>query len=65
MIRVFVVGSILLIAQAAPAFAEKVTLACGQGPGSIVFYLTIDSDAKTVEASNGYTVMSMAPIRLE
>ena len=42
MIRVLVVGSILLIAQAVPAFAEKVSLKCGDE------YFVFDSDAHSV-----------------
>jgi hypothetical protein len=54
MIRALVIGSMLLFAQAVPAFAETVTLACSAGPDLIIFYLTINSDAKTVEMSNSY-----------
>lgn len=52
MIRVLGIGSILVIAQAIPAFAEKVTLACSLGPGYSVSYLTIDTIAKTVTDSS-------------
>ena len=42
MIRVLLVGSSLLIAQATPAFAENITLKCGSN------FWTFDMDAKTV-----------------
>jgi hypothetical protein len=35
MVRAFFGGSILLIAQAVPAFAEKVTLACSYGGNTV------------------------------
>jgi hypothetical protein len=58
MIRVFVVGSILLVAQAVSAFAEKVTLACSQGTGYMTAYYTFDMEAKTVMMPQGgpYTI---------
>jgi hypothetical protein len=46
MIRVFAVTSILLIAQAVPAFAKKVTLKCQTSISTR--YLTFDLDALTV-----------------
>ena len=48
MTRDFVIGSVLLIAQAAPAFAEKATLACSQGDGYLTIYYTFDMKARTV-----------------
>jgi len=54
MTRVLVIGLMLLIAQAVPAFAKTDTLACGNGPDYVAIYLTIDSDSKTVEMSNSY-----------
>jgi hypothetical protein len=48
-IRVLFVGSILLIAQAVPALAEKVTLVCSLGPGYVTAYFTFDLAAKTVK----------------
>ena len=53
MIRVLGIGSILVIAQAIPAFAEKVTLACSLGAGYHVNYLTIDTIAKTIIDDHG------------
>lgn len=56
MVRGFFGGAMLLIAQAVPAAAEKVTLGCSLGPGYVTFYITIDTVAKTVkENSNAYT----------
>src|ERR1039457_2465148 len=62
MIRVLVVSSILMIAQIAPAFAEKVTLACSQGPDKIVFHLTIDTDTKTMTETGTSTGVYPAKI---
>jgi hypothetical protein len=53
MIRAFCGASILLIAQAVPAFAEKVTLACSLGTGFITTYWTIDTVAKTMKEQSG------------
>lgn len=53
MIRVAGIGAILMIAQAVPAFAEKVTLACSYGAGYHVGYLTIDTNARTVIDDQG------------
>ena len=53
MIRVLGFGSILVIAQAVPAFAERVTLACSLGAGYHVEYFTIDTNARTVKVDNG------------
>jgi len=58
MIRILVTGAILAIAQAVPAFAEKVTLACSLGAGYSVTYLTIDTNAKTVKVNNGASSIS-------
>ena len=52
-LRAFFGGSILLIALAGPAFAEKVTHGCSLGPGYSTFYLTVDTVAKTVNESAG------------
>jgi hypothetical protein len=48
MIRVLVIGSMLLIAQAVPAFAEKITLACSRGEGYITLYYTFDMKSRAV-----------------
>jgi len=54
MIRVLVIGSMLLIAQAAPAFAEKIYLACSYDSSQYVTtYITFDTDAKTVKEPAG------------
>jgi hypothetical protein len=53
MIGTLGLGSILIIAQAVPAFAEKVTLKCGNGAGYAVMYYTIDTIAKTVSVNLG------------
>lgn len=53
LMRAFFGGSILLIALAVPAFAEKVTLGCSTGPGYVTFYLMVDTVAKTVKESAG------------
>jgi hypothetical protein len=47
MIRAFAFGSILLIAQAIPAFAERVTVKC-EVPGIHTDFYTFDTDALTV-----------------
>jgi hypothetical protein len=47
MIRVFF-GVFLLISQAVPAFAEKITLACSHGGDYITLFYTFDLEAKTV-----------------
>ena len=49
MTRGFVIGLVLLIAQAVPAFAEKITLACSSGPGYVTNFWTFDLNAKTVK----------------
>jgi hypothetical protein len=65
MIRVLIIGSVLWIAQAVPASAEKATLACSQGTGYIIFYLAISSDANTVAMSNSYgTDLGTYPARI-
>jgi hypothetical protein len=48
MTRVFAMGLILLTAQAAPTFAEKVTLACSHGGDYIILYYTFDMSAMRV-----------------
>ena len=48
MIRALGIGSILVIAQAVPAFAEKITLACSYGGDYVTLYYTFDLAAKTV-----------------
>jgi hypothetical protein len=53
MIRALGIGSILVVVQAVPAFAEKVTLKCGNGAGYSVMYYTIDTIAKTVSVNLG------------
>ena len=52
-IRVLFVGSVLLVAQAVPALAEKITLACSLGPGYVTTYFTFDLAAKTVKHGGG------------
>ena len=55
MIRSLVAAAILLVVQAVPAFAEKVTLACSRDSAQYVtIYLTINSETKTVEMSDSY-----------
>ena len=44
MVRSFFGGSILLIAQAVPAFAEKVTLACSYGGNTVTRVCTPITD---------------------
>lgn len=53
MIQVLGIGTILVIVQAVPAFAERVTLACSLGAGYHAEYLTIDTNARTVKGDNG------------
>ena len=54
MIKGFFVASVCLFAQAIPAFAEKVTLACSYDSIQYVTqYLTIDTDAQTVKDPYG------------
>lgn len=53
MIRALGIGSILVIAQAVPAAAEKITLKCGLGAGYSVMYYTIDTNARTVSVDLG------------
>lgn len=52
-IRVLFVGSVLLIAQTVPAFAEKVTLMCTLGGDYIKMYFTFDLNEKTVTDPRG------------
>ena len=48
MIRVLVIGSTLLITQAVPAFAEKITLACTNRSDHNKYTVIFDMDAHTV-----------------
>ena len=63
MVRAFFGGSILLIAQAVPAFAEKITLACSYGGNTVTSYITIDTVAKTVKESI-WTTTDTYPARI-
>lgn len=49
MIRSLVAAAILFVAQAAPALAERITLACSRGPGYVTNLWTFDMSAKTVK----------------
>jgi hypothetical protein len=54
MTRIFVVGSILWIAWAVPALAEKITIACSYDRAQYVtVYLTIDTVAQTLKDQTG------------
>ena len=53
MIREFAIGSILLIAQAVPAFAEIVPLACTSD--RITIHIVFDTDARTVTETDNHT----------
>jgi hypothetical protein len=48
MIRVLIIDLMLMIAGAVPAFAEKVTLGCRYDSSRLFYYITINTDAKTV-----------------
>jgi hypothetical protein len=48
MIRELAIGSILLIAQAVPAFAEIVPLACTDDSDGTTHHIVFDTDARTV-----------------
>jgi hypothetical protein len=48
-IRVLIVAAVWIFAQAAPALAEKVTLACSRGGDYITFYYTFDMAKKIVK----------------
>ncbi len=48
MIRELAIGSILLIAQAVPAFAEIVPLACTDDVDGTTHHIVFDTDAHTV-----------------
>jgi hypothetical protein len=52
-LRLWVVATVCLFAQAVPAFAEKVTLACSYDSNHQTAYLTIDTDTKTVKDAYG------------
>ena len=55
MIRELAIGSILLIAQAVPAFAERVPLACTDDSKGTTHHIVFDTDARTVlETDNPY-----------
>jgi hypothetical protein len=53
MIRELAIGSILLIAQAVPAFAEIVPLACTSD--RITIHIVFDTDARTVTETDNHT----------
>jgi hypothetical protein len=48
MIRVLIIDLMLMIAGVVPAFAEKVTLGCRYNSSELFYYITVDTDAKTV-----------------
>lgn len=48
MIRVLIIDLMLLIAGVVPAFAKKVTLACRNDSSQLFYYITVNTDAKTV-----------------
>jgi hypothetical protein len=48
MIRGLAIGSILLIAQAVPAFAEIVPLACTDDRAGTAHHIVFNTDARTV-----------------
>jgi hypothetical protein len=48
-IRVLIVAAVWIIAQAVPAFAEKITLACSLGAPGPTYYFTFNLAAKTVK----------------
>jgi hypothetical protein len=52
-VRLFVVGPMLLIAQAIPAFAEKVDLMCPAWENHGAYYFTIDTEVMTVKDEDG------------
>ena len=57
MIRELAIGSILLIAQAVPAFAEIVPLACTDDSDGTTHHIVFDTDARTVlEIDNPHTI---------
>lgn len=64
LMRAFFSGSILLIAQAAPAFAEKVTLKCSNGQGGAIMYFTIDTVAKTMTETANNQVFGTYPAKI-
>jgi hypothetical protein len=55
MIRALALGSILLIAQALPAWAERVTIKC-EVPSLHLDYYTFDTDALTVLVEYNFDV---------
>ena len=48
MIRELAIGSILMIAQAVPAFAEIIPLACTDDVAGTTHHIVFDTDARTV-----------------
>jgi hypothetical protein len=65
MIRELAIGSILLIAQAVPAFAEIVPLACTNDSDGTTEHIVFDTDARTVLETNNHTYpMTMTDLQV-
>jgi hypothetical protein len=65
MIRELAIGSILLIAQAIPAFAEIVPLACTDDSDGTTHHIVFDTDARTVLETNNHTYpMTMTDLQV-
>ena len=65
MIRVLVIGSILLIGQALPAFAEIATLSCtSNGSANSKIIVVFDTDAHTVSDQNKTTAPGTYPMEV-
>jgi hypothetical protein len=64
MIRELAIGSILLIAQAVPAFAEIVPLACTNDSDGIAFQIVFDTDALTVTDNNHTYPIQMTDLQV-
>lgn len=65
MIRELAIGSILLIAQAVPAFAEIVPLACTDDSDGTTHHIVFDTDARTVLETNNQTYpMTMTDLQV-
>ena len=65
MIRELAIGSILLIAQAVPAFAEIVPLACTDDSKGTTHNIVFDTDARTVlETDNQTYPMTMTDLQV-
>ena len=65
MIRELATGSILLIAQAVPAFAEIVPLACTDDSAGTTHHIVFDTDARTVLGTDNQTYpMTMTDLQV-